>query len=996
MQKSPANNHGTGRGEVKATIILVCLVFLNAEASQAQRVGNCEAAAATSILDANNVFTTVHPGGAVVVFLPPTNYQVPRFTNLSTVFAGTFSVFGKSGETLRGAGATYGNFEFWPGPLEDDGASPTDCVEYDRIYKVTQSDIDTYESVGLASVDLRSWPTGLGAPTVDASGNLVRVLHLPLDQRRDRVIDLQSGERPSIAGTQSLWWIMQDMGNEHERTKLQPLGIEVHVRVSAAPSLNESIGNSSLWEYRIINKSSFRIDSTYIGLWFDMDLGFPWDDFVGSDSLRNLGYVYNADNQDDDDSRYGYLDKPPAVGIRILQSPLADSDGLDNNYDGRIDETDERLGMTSFMPIYKNDFVRADPREGEDYFLNFQSRWHDGRPLREGGNGYDSDGKRVKFGFPGDPVKGEFWTEENTDGSGGRGGDRDRRFMMSTGPFTLEPGAETEFAFAIVWALGTDRLDSITKMKQASDDVRDAFTLGFTGFPNGPLPEDTVELFSPASGAAGLPVELDLRWAEVSNVSGYQIALTHLGVTTYRQTQAIRLEIRDLTFGGEYSWKVRPVNQYGSGPWSEENIFSTGFVEFDIARPFISEISTVNNAAGRLSPVDLASSMYVGPCPLNPDEECLLPTPNYQQSTSGLTWLLEFGSEYKSMGPITDRNSRLGSLTNAGKNLEAFTGYDFQIRFTSNRGKASILDDPSTLIDVPFELWNVGRSDVTDTSDDFRLIPVICESACGAGSLDGRFEISDDKSDRIFWYEPLDVSPGTTGYWTFVNGDRRLGREVLADTYLKRIQVQAPNQRFDNSNSPEPGTVIRIKSSPGFTPILSSPENGAIFGPGPRGLYWEGSDRDVYSVQISSDGNFDHISVETIRTSDGFTTVDLARGRYFWRVVGYSPAISEVRTFEIASVADEIDTAGSFKLFGNYPNPFSGITTIGYDVGKSTILSLFVYDILGRLVDQKRLSSPATGYQTVQFDASGLAAGTYLYRITDGTRAESKMMIVVR
>lgn len=996
MVSSPVYIHRTGRAKFLAIALLIWLFGSTAEFSRAQSVGTCTIGAATSVLDANNVLAPILLGGAL--FFPPNvpRYQVPRFSTISTIFAGNFAIFGKRDDELRGAGTVFGNNEFWPGPLEDDGSSPSDCAIYDRIYKVEKNDIDVYEATGVASADLAAWPTGLGAPTINSSGNPVDLSSLPLDERRNRVIDLQNGERPSITGVQSHWWTMQDMGNRHEKSLLEPLGIEIHALVSAAPSIDDAIGHATILEYRIINKSAFRIDSTYVGLFFDLDLGYPWDDYVGSDTLRNLGYTYNADNEDGDNGRFGFLDKPPALGIRILRGPLAISDGLDNDYDGMIDEPDERLGMTNFMPIYKNDFVRGSPLTGEEYFLNFQSRWHDGKVLREGGNGYASEGKRIRFGFPGNPVTSGFWTEENLDGSGTRASDgRDRRLIMSTGPFTLEPGEETEFSFAIVWGLGRDRLDSITRMKQASDAVRDAFENGYSGFTNGPVPSDLVELFSPATGARNQPDELNLRWAENLNAPGYQIALTVSGATRYLQTTATSLQIRNLTRGSDYSWKVRLVNRFGSGPWSDENIFTTGHIEFADARPFISSIITTGNADGILSPPDLASRTYVGPCPTNPADTCPSPTPFYQQSTSGLTWLLEFGTWYKPIGPVIDPTSRLGSLTDSGHNVEAFFGYDFEIRFKGVNGKAAILGDLNTLVTVPFEIWNVGQSD--DSGDEsFRLIPILCESACEAGGIDGMFDLGDSKSDRIFWYEPMDVSAGTAGYRAFIAGDRRLGREVFADMYLERIQARNSNQPFNNSNSPEPGTVFRIESSAGFTPVLSSPKNGAIFGSGRRGLYWEGSERDAYRVQLSLDATFDTILLETTPTTDGFTTIDVARGRYFWRVIGSTALASEIRSFEIANRPDETNTIGSFQVFGNYPNPFSGITTIGYDIPEPAPLKMSVYDMLGRLVYQTLLPGPIAGYQTVQFDGSELAVGSYLYRITDGIQAQSKMMIVVR
>src|SRR5690606_34010972 len=85
---------------------------------------------------------------------------------------------GKVGGELRGAGARYTRFEFWPGPLDPTTArpvNPSDCAAYDRIWKVSQSDIlDVEAGADIHDArfdDLREWPWELGAPVLAAPGN---------------------------------------------------------------------------------------------------------------------------------------------------------------------------------------------------------------------------------------------------------------------------------------------------------------------------------------------------------------------------------------------------------------------------------------------------------------------------------------------------------------------------------------------------------------------------------------------------------------------------------------------------------------------------------------------------------------------------------------------------------------------------------------------------------------------------------------------------------
>ena len=81
--------------------------------------------------------------------------------------------------------------------------------------------------------------------------------------------------------------------------------------------------------YRILNKSTFRLANTFFSTWFDPDLGNYIDDIIGCDVARGLGYCYNADS--DDEGALGYGLNPPAVGFDFFQGPFADY------FDGIVD-----------------------------------------------------------------------------------------------------------------------------------------------------------------------------------------------------------------------------------------------------------------------------------------------------------------------------------------------------------------------------------------------------------------------------------------------------------------------------------------------------------------------------------------------------------------------------------------------------------------------------------------------------------------------------------
>ena len=86
----------------------------------------------------------------------------------------------------------------------------------------------------------------------------------------------------------------------------------------------------------------------------------------------------------------------------------------------------------------------------------------------------------------------------------------------------------------------------------------------------------------------------------------------------------------------------------------------------------------------------------------------------------------------------------------------------------------------------------------------------------------------------------------------------------------------------------------------------------------------------------------------------------------------------------------------TIELRQNYPNPFNPTTTIKFGISQSVFVPLKVYDILGRIVATLVNETKPPGTYTVQFNASSLASGEYVYRLTAGTFEEGRTMLLVK
>ncbi len=85
-----------------------------------------------------------------------------------------------------------------------------------------------------------------------------------------------------------------------------------------------------------------------------------------------------------------------------------------------------------------------------------------------------------------------------------------------------------------------------------------------------------------------------------------------------------------------------------------------------------------------------------------------------------------------------------------------------------------------------------------------------------------------------------------------------------------------------------------------------------------------------------------------------------------------------------------------YELSQNYPNPFNPSTSIRYQTPQDGIVTLRIYDILGAVVATLINEEKTAGKYEVNFDASKLSSGVYIYKIQAGDFISSKKMILIK
>lgn len=84
------------------------------------------------------------------------------------------------------------------------------------------------------------------------------------------------------------------------------------------------------------------------------------------------------------------------------------------------------------------------------------------------------------------------------------------------------------------------------------------------------------------------------------------------------------------------------------------------------------------------------------------------------------------------------------------------------------------------------------------------------------------------------------------------------------------------------------------------------------------------------------------------------------------------------------------------ELHQNYPNPFNPSTTIRYQISSNNLVSLKIYDTLGRQVATLVNEYKPAGEHVVSFNAPNLSSGMYIYQLKAGNAVITKKLILIK
>ncbi len=482
----------------------------------------CDQASASVDIDINNVRARLMNGGDMWYDrgTSTAKYEVPKGSGKNSLFAGSIWVGGYDEQNnLKVCAQTYrqtGN-DYWPGPLDLQNATidKATCTEWDKIWKVNKSDILAFNALLKAGVtpddpiynDIKQWPAAGNGDAVGRSGAFPSVVGTYLDTRSgintyapfidvdgDGKYNWRNGDYPDIFGDQYAWWVFNDAGGVKTETQTGTIGMEIQTSTFAYAT-KDYMNDATFINYRLINRGTLNLTKTYMATWTDADLGYAFDDYIGCDTQRSLGILYNATTPDGFGDQASYGSQVPMVGVDFFIGPKKDT------FINGVYQVLDTLGMAVFN--YFNNSATGplgNPNNGTEIYrlitgFNRQGDpMHDDRAQGPNSTAY-GPGVETKFAFPGNPNNPSEWSQCQCHIPYGANPDGDRRFIHSSGPFTLYSGGiVNDVTIGAVWVsdVGGCGTATFTRIRAADDLAQELFESGFRTLEKPNAPDMTV------------------------------------------------------------------------------------------------------------------------------------------------------------------------------------------------------------------------------------------------------------------------------------------------------------------------------------------------------------------------------------------------------------------------------------------------------------------------------------------------------------------------
>ena len=183
---------------------------------------------------------------------------------------------------------------------------------------------------------------------------------------------------------------------------------------------------------------------------------------------------------------------------------------------------------------------------------------------------------------------------------------------------------------------------------------------------------------------------------------------------------------------------------------------------------------------------------------------------------------------------------------------------------------------------------------------------------------------------------------------------------------------------WTESNFNSPIDAIAFSGTNIFVGTSSGYNDGGVFLSDNNGVSWKAVNAAFF--------NSDSLDISALAVSGSYLFAGTAYG--IWRI-----SLSEIIT---GINNQQSNLPNRFSLSQNYPNPFNPTTIINYSIPKTSLVTIKVYDVLGREVATLVNEEKYAGNYSVQFSGSKLSSGIYFYRIQAGSFVQTKKLLLLK
>jgi Secretion system C-terminal sorting domain/Immune inhibitor A-like, MAM domain len=276
-------------------------------------------------------------------------------------------------------------------------------------------------------------------------------------------------------------------------------------------------------------------------------------------------------------------------------------------------------------------------------------------------------------------------------------------------------------------------------------------------------------------------------------------------------------------------------------------------------------------------------------------------------------------------------------------------------------------------LNVPFENTSGGFTGTNDWAWGTPSLPSPSAhggAKCWATSLNGNYTVGPRLSSLTTATYTVFSDRASFSFWHWYEMQGRFdGANVKVSVNGDAFQVIQPTDSF-----PEPAIYSGFGNPLGGQPGYSSTE----------GTTWSKATFDL--TGIASEGN-----TIAVRFDFGADNSIQYRG---WYIDDFTS--DGLGTLIVTGAGQSGESPLTFSLAQNYPNPFNPTTTISYTVASPSVVSLKIFDVLGREVATVVNKAMPSGRYEATWDASGVASGLYFYRLDAGSFVEVKKMMLLR